>query len=167
MTKSATESSVIATARDEIQRLRKSAEEQVANSQALIERLKIQLAQTDKAEEIDAAVDEQNARIKNANTEIHTLTEQKYAPEAEYRKLEAEVGPIKYIAEFVYGEQADKNILEEAVRWVILVIIFVFELAVLLLILLNISLSTTDAKMTVERLARTCPIRKTKSRKDC
>ena len=131
----ATESPVIATARDEIQRLRRSAEDQVANSQALIERLRSQLAQTDKAEEIDAAVDEQNARIKNANTEIDTLTEQKYALEAEYRKLEAEVGPIKYIAEFVYGEQADKNILEEAVRWVILVIIFVFDpLAVLLLI---------------------------------
>ena len=131
----ATESPVIATARDEIQRLRKSAEDQVANSQALIERLRSQLAQTDKAEEIDAAVDEQNVRIKNASAEIDTLTEQKYALEAEYRKLEAEVGPIKYIAEFVYGEQADKNILEEAVRWVILVIIFVFDpLAVLLLI---------------------------------
>ena len=130
-----TESPVIQTARDEIQRLRKSAEDQVAQSQALIERLRGQLAQTDKAAEIDAQVDEQNLRIKNANTEIDTLTEQKYALEAEYRKLEAEVGPVKYIAEFVYGEQADTNLLEEAVRWVILVIIFVFDpLAVLLLI---------------------------------
>ena len=130
-----TESPVIKTARDEIQRLRKSAEDQVANSQALIERLRSQLAQTDKVEEIDAAVDEQNARIKDANAEIDTLTEQKYELEAEYRKLEAEVGPVKYIAEFVYGEQADTNLLEEAVRWVILVIIFVFDpLAVLLLI---------------------------------
>jgi len=129
------ESPVIQTARDEIQRLRKSAEEQVANSQALIERLRSQLAQTDKADEIDAAVDEQMLRIKNADAEIDTLTEQKYELEAEYRKLEAEVGPIKYIAEFVYGEAADKNLLEEAVRWVILIIIFVFDpLAVLLLI---------------------------------
>ena len=130
-----TESPAIKTARDEIQRLRKSAEDQVANSQALIERLRGQLAQTDKAEEIDAAVDEQNIRIKEANAEIDTLTEQKYALEAEYRKLEAEVGPVKYIAEFVYGEQADTNLLEEAVRWVIVTIIFVFDpLAVLLLI---------------------------------
>ena len=130
-----TESPVIQTARDEIQRLRKSAEEQVANSQALIERLRSQLAQTDKADEIDAAVDEQMLRIKNADAEIDTLTEQKYELEAEYRKLEAEVGPIKYIAEFVYGEAADKNLLEEAVRWVIITIIFVFDpLAVLLLI---------------------------------
>ena len=131
----ATESPVIQTARDEIQRLRKSAEDQVANSQKLIERLRSQLAQTDKADEIDAAVDEQNLRIKNANNEIDKITEEKYALEAEYRKLEAEVGPIKYIAEFIYGEQADKNILEEAVRWVIIVIIFVYDpLAVLLLI---------------------------------
>jgi hypothetical protein len=130
-----TESPVIQTARDEIQRLRESAEAQVVNSQALIERLRSQLAQTDKADEIDAAVDEQMLRIKNANNEIDTLTETKYSLQAEYRKLEAEVGPIKYIAEFVYGEQADNTMLEEAVRWVILIIIFVFDpLAVLLLI---------------------------------
>jgi len=130
-----TESPVIATARDEIQRLRESAEAQVANSQTLIERLRGQLAQTDKTVEIDAAVDEQGERIKTANAEIDILTEQKYELEGEYRQLEAEVGPIKYIAEFVYGEQADKNMLEKAVTWVIVIIIFVFDpLAVLLLI---------------------------------
>ena len=35
-------------------------------------------------------------------------------------KLESEVGPNRYIAEFVYGEEADRNLLEEAVRWVII-----------------------------------------------
>jgi len=130
-----TESPVIQTARDEIQRLRESAESQVVNSQALIERLRGQLAQTDKADEIDAAIDEQLARIKTTEAEVDLLTEEKYKLEAEYRMLEAEVGPIKYIAEFVYGEAADKTMLEEAVRWVILIIIFVFDpLAVLLLI---------------------------------
>ena len=130
-----TESPVISTARDEIQRLRESAEAQVANSQTLIERLRSQLAQTDKTVEIDAAVDEQGERIKTANAEIEILTEQKYELEGEYRQLEAEVGPIKYIAEFVYGEDADKNMLEKAVTWVIIIIIFVFDpLAVLLLI---------------------------------
>ena len=129
------ESPVIQTARDEIQRLRESAEEQVKNSQALIERLRSQLAQTDKADEIDAAVEEQLLKIKTAEAELDTLTEQKYALQADYRKLEAEVGPIKYIAEFVYGEAADNTMLEEAVRWVIIIIIFVFDpLAVLLLI---------------------------------
>ena len=130
-----TESPVIQTARDEIQRLRESAEAQVVNSQALIERLRGQLAQTDKAAEIDTAVDEQLAKIKTAEAELDTLVEEKYTLEGEYRKLEAEVGPIKYIAEFIYGEQADNTMLEEAVRWVIIIIIFVFDpLAVLLLI---------------------------------
>jgi hypothetical protein len=122
-------------AADEIKRLRKGAEDQIAQSNALIDRLRKQLGNEDKAASIDAEVDAQNLRIKNANAEIDTLIEQKYAIEGEYRKLEAEVGPIKYIAEFIYGDTADNNMLEEAVRWVIITIIFVFDpLAVLMLI---------------------------------
>ena len=131
----AANSPTVKAARDEIQRLRKSAEDQVANSQALIERLRTQLANSDNADEIQKSIDEQNDRIRTASNEIETLTDEKITLQAEYRKLEAEVGPIKYIAEFIYGEQADKNLLEEAVRWVIITIIFVFDpLAVLLLI---------------------------------
>jgi len=122
-------------AAEEIKRLRKTAEDQVKQSNALIDRLRKQLGNTDKADSIDAEIDTQTLRIKNANTEIDTLVEQKYKIEGEYRKLEAEVGPIKYIAEFIYGEQADQTLLEAAVRWVIIIIIFVFDpLAVLLLI---------------------------------
>ena len=99
-----TESPVITTARDEIQRLRASAEAQVAQSQTLIQRLRSQLGDATNAQELEADIDAQQDRIKLANTEIDTLTEEKIALEAEYRKLEAEVGPIKYIAEFVYGE---------------------------------------------------------------
>jgi hypothetical protein len=122
-------------AAEEIKRLRQTAERQVADSNALINRLRSNIGKTDKTAEIDAQVDEQNARIKTANDSIDALTEEKYTLETEYRKLEAEVGPIKYIAEFVYGEQADKNMLEKAVTWVIVIIIFVFDpLAVLLLI---------------------------------
>ena len=130
-----TESPVIATARDEIQRLRESAETQVAQSNELINRLRSQLGNKENQEEIQKAIDEQFERVRIASTEIEILTEERIALEAEYRKLEAEVGPIKYIAEFIYGEAADKNMLEEAVRWVIMIIIFVFDpLAVLLLI---------------------------------
>ena len=122
-------------AAEEIKRLRTTAESQIAQSNELINRLRNQLGDTDKTASIDQEVDAQNLRIKNANDQIDTLIAEKYTIEGEYRKLEAEVGPIKYIAEFVYGEDADKNMLEEAVRWVIIVIIFVFDpLAVLLLI---------------------------------
>jgi hypothetical protein len=130
-----TESPVITTARDEIQRLRESAEQQVAQSNGLINRLRAQLGNKENAEEVQTAIDEQSERVQTASSEIETLTEERIELEGEYRKLEAEVGPIKYIAEFVYGEAADKNMLEEAVRWVIMIIIFVFDpLAVLLLI---------------------------------
>ena len=130
-----TESPVIATARAEIQRLRESAERQVEQSQALIKRLQEQLANSDNADQIQNDIDEQQERVRIASSEIDRLTEEKIALEAEYRKLEAEVGPVKYIAEFIYGEEADTNMLEEAVRWVIIIIIFVFDpLAVLLLI---------------------------------
>ena len=130
-----TESPVITTARDEIQRLRTSAETQVAQSNDLINRLRSQLGNKENVEEVQTAIDEQSERVQTASLEIETLTEERIALESEYRKLEAEVGPIKYIAEFVYGEAADKNMLEEAVRWVIMIIIFVFDpLAVLLLI---------------------------------
>ena len=128
-------SPTVKAARTEIQRLRSNADKQIAESNKLIDRLRLQLGNTDQADEIDAAVEVQLAKIKTAETELDTLVEEKYKLEGEYRMLEAEVGPIKYIAEFVYGETADNNMLEEAVRWVIVIIIFVFDpLAVLLLI---------------------------------
>jgi peptidoglycan hydrolase-like protein with peptidoglycan-binding domain len=121
-------------ARAEIERVRSGVETQVAQSNKLINRLRAQLG-TDTGADIDTVIDEQNERIAAANSQIDTLTEDKFELEAQYRQLEAEVGPIKYIAEFVYSEDADKDLLEEAVRWVIVIIIFVFDpLAVLLLI---------------------------------
>jgi len=127
-------SPVIDAARAEIQRLRSLAEQEIANSNELINRLRQQLGKTD-ADQIAVEVEKQNTIIDRAEQEITALTEQKFGLESEYRKLEAEVGPIKYLAEFVYGKSEDKDLLEEAVRWVIVLIIFVFDpLAVLLLI---------------------------------
>jgi hypothetical protein len=124
----------IETARAEIARIRAVAEDEIANAQAVIERLRAQI-QVGENVDLDTLIDEQNTRIKAANDEIDRIIEQRFTLEAEARKLEAEVGPVKYIAEFVYGGEADKDILEEAVRWVILTIIFVFDpLAVMLLI---------------------------------
>jgi hypothetical protein len=88
-----------------------------------------------KTVDIDGRVLELEGFIENEQAKIDAVNEEKFGYEKEYRKLEAEVGPIKYIAEFIYGEQADENLLEAAVRWVIIIIIFVFDpLAVLLLI---------------------------------
>ena len=131
----AANSPTVKAAREEIARLRNNADQQIAESNRLINRLRDQLGNVENAEDVQKSIDEQNERIRTASSEIEILTDEKISLESEYRKLEAEVGPIKYIAEFIYGTEADKNMLEEAVRWVIIVIIFVFDpLAVLLLI---------------------------------
>ena len=129
-----TESPVIAKAREEVQRIRAGADAQIAQSNTLIQSLRNSLT-VGKDAAVEATIAQQQQKIVLANNTIDTLTEQKYTLQTEYRKLEAEVGPVKYLAEFIYGDTADKDILEEAVRWVIITIIFVFDpLAVLLLI---------------------------------
>ena len=128
------DNSNIQAARDEIKRLRSTVDSQVAESNKTISRLRESLGKN-KSEDIDAQLKEQMSGLKDAQAALDDATKQKYALQTEYRKLEAEVGPVKYIAEFIYGEDADKNMLERAVRWVIITIIFVFDpLAVLLLL---------------------------------
>jgi hypothetical protein len=66
---------------------------------------------------------------------ISQLSEERAPIAAEVRKVEAEVGPIKYIANFIYGDNPDANVLEKAVTWVIIIIVIVFDpLAVILLL---------------------------------
>lgn len=130
----AQQNAVVLAAREEIRRLRSTADEQIAQSNLLINTLRNQLQNNDD-NSLQSLLEEQNQRILRAQVEIDQLMDTKFEMQATYRKLEAEVGPIKYIAEFVYGENTDKDMLEEAVRWVIVIIIFVFDpLAVLLLI---------------------------------
>ena len=81
-----------------------------------------------------------NNAINEASDKIAELTNQKAELSLAQDKIEAEVGPIKYVAELIYGENAQDNF-DKAVRFVILILIFVFDpLAVLLLIAANISL---------------------------
>ena len=75
------------------------------------------------------------AEIEAEQKKIVQLNEDRAPIAAEVRKVEAEVGPIKYIAKLIYGDNPDQNILEKAVTWVIMIIVFVFDpLAVLLLL---------------------------------
>ena len=112
----------------EIKRLRTLAEQEIASATVAIEQIRATVTYTDTAD-IDELVDTQTALIKTAYTEIDTLSEEKFIYEKQYRIYEADVGPIKYIAEFVFTDDkaADKDMLEEAVRWVIVIIIFVFD----------------------------------------
>ena len=79
--------------------------------------------------------------ITESTQTITTLTKNKSALLKEQITISAEVGPIRYIAELFYGEST-QAILEDAVRWVIILLVLVFDpLAVLLLIAANISFS--------------------------
>jgi uncharacterized membrane protein (UPF0136 family) len=79
------------------------------------------------------------ADITTAQQKITLLNEERAPIAAEVRKVEAEVGPIKYIAAFVYGD-TDPAVLEKAVTWVIILIIVVFDpLAIILLLSSQIS----------------------------
>ena len=78
--------------------------------------------------------------IDQAYSKIDTLSVEKLELDKEQLELEAEVGPIKYIAAFIYGDELDKTLLERAVRWIIITIIFVFDpLAVLLIVAANMT----------------------------
>jgi hypothetical protein len=66
---------------------------------------------------------------------ITALNEERAPIAAENRKVEAEVGPIKYIAALIYGDNPDANILEKSVRWVIILIVVVFDPLALTLLL--------------------------------
>jgi len=73
--------------------------------------------------------------IEQSQKRIASLNEERAPIAAEVRKVEAEVGPIKYIAALVYGDNPDANLLEAAVRWVIIIIVAVFDPLALVLIL--------------------------------
>jgi len=130
---------------------------QIKRQEIVIDRAEKTLTQLDKSIEVylnneyatrglkerqkqEAERNELNTAIKNASDEIAKLSTEKANLQLAQDKIEAEVGPIKYVAELIYGDDA-KSHFDEAVRIVILILIFVFDpLAVLLLIAANISL---------------------------
>jgi hypothetical protein len=95
----------------------------------------------EKASQIRKTQQKDRERIANENArlqkEIQLLTEEKLPLSLEVKKAESDLGPIKYVADVVYGTQ-DKDLIDKAVRLIIFVIIVVFDpLAVLLLIAAN------------------------------
>jgi len=132
-----TESAKINEARVKIDQIRETVNAQILASQNLIVSLRNSLSIGITTDNTNAITIEEAAIIAK-NSEIESLYVEKFNLESEYRKYETEVGPVKYIAEFIYREDATEDLLEEAVRWVIIIIISVFDpLAVLLLIAAN------------------------------
>jgi hypothetical protein len=89
--------------------------------------------------------------IGNAQAKIAKLNEERAPIASEVRKVEAEVGPIKYIAALLYGDNPETDLLEKAVRWVIIMIVIVFDpLAVLMLVAANWQMRRDEESQTLQ-----------------
>lgn len=121
----------------EISTLQASIAEEVAQAKQRINDINSQaIVAGDNAEN---QIAEYELQINDAYDKIDNLNADKFVAESKIRDLEAEVGPIKYIAQF-FDRDGDVD-LERAVTWLIITIMFVFDpLAVLLLIAVNMSL---------------------------
>jgi len=92
--------------------------------------------------------------IEQSQARIVKLQEEKAPFAKDLRKIEAEVGPIKYIAALIYGDNPDANLLEKAVRWVIIILVVVFDpLAIMMLLA-----ATESYRWERERRAAVLPI---------
>lgn len=124
---------------DTLDRLVSDADPKIANS--------VRNRQKKEREAISSNIRDSNNKVKTLNIELEPLRK-------ENATLTAEVGPIKYIADLVYGEESDKY-LDNAIRWVIIIIVIVFDpLAIILLIAANIGLNKKIEKPKLEKKPR-------------
>ena len=109
-------------------------------SEAGVERA-VQIRQQQRRERnaLNAEIAAAQKRIEASNAEIQKINIEKAPIASKYRQIEAEVGPIKYIAALIYGDNPDTATLERAVRWVIILLIFVFDPLALMLVIAAIS----------------------------
>jgi hypothetical protein len=128
----------IATERENIAQAKKALEQMNAQVDQMLGRTDSERG-TDKAVVIRKQQAKERAALQSEITKSQKIIQQLQAERAplaaEARKVEAEVGPIKYIAALIYGDNPDQNILERAVRWVIILIVIVFDPLALTLIL--------------------------------
>ena len=105
----------------------------------------------DKAVAMRKSQQKERTRLQNeilqSQKSIAELNDARAPIAAEVRKVEAEVGPIKYIAALIYGDNPDTNVLERAVRWVIILLVCVFDpLAIMMLLAATESLKWAREK---------------------
>lgn len=106
-----------------------------------------------------------NAEISEATKALQTLQQERLTLTADQRKLEVEVGPIKYVAQLVYGTD-DVSTIDKAVRLLTLLLIFVFDpLAILMLVAANINMQQkpeekSEIEKHIEQSAKPAPQKK-------
>ena len=128
----------IKTERDNIEAARKALKQMDAQVDEKLSRTTDDRG-AERAVQIRRAQSKERTNLQNeisaAQKKISALQEQRAPIASQARKVEAEVGPIKYIAALIYGDNPDANLLEKAVRWVIILIVLVFDPLALVLIL--------------------------------
>ena len=112
--------------------IRESISTIIENANKNINRYTVNAEGRDKS--IDVKIAELEQKIATEQPIISELRENKLVFERKYRQFEAEVGPVKYIAALVYDE-VDRSLLEDAVRWVIIIIVAVFDPLAICLVL--------------------------------
>ena len=118
---------------DNIDKYREQAQTTINGANAEINRLRN--LSTGDAEDKLQEIEKYNGQIDDIYDTIQELREEKFPFEQEILGFEREVGPIKYIAEVIYGQDESVKYLDNAIRAVIFALIFVFDpLAILLLI---------------------------------
>jgi hypothetical protein len=96
--------------------------------------------------------------IAKSQAAIKAFNEERIPIASQLRKTEAEVGPIKYIAALIYGDNPDQNILEKAVRWVIILLVIVFDPLALMLVLAANQSKDWDDEEPVEKIIEDEPV---------
>jgi len=118
---------------DQIDEYREQAQDTIDTSNTEIRRL--QNLNNSAQDEVIVKSEEINTEIDEIYDVISGLRDERFVYEQEILGFEKEVGPVKYVAEVIYGQEESVNRIDNAIRWVIFAIIFVFDpLAVLLLI---------------------------------
>lgn len=102
--------------------------------------LKVRKKQSFERKEISTIIDVSEQEIIQINDRIEKLLDDKAGYKLSIIKTQTDVGPLRYVAELIYGEEEAEKHFDKAVRIVIITLIFVFDpLAVLMLIAANIS----------------------------
>jgi len=118
-----------------IDNYRTQAQDDINGANAEINRLRNQ--SSTQADDNLVKINEFNADIDAIYANIVTLKDEKFDSESKLRNLDREVGPIKYLAQLIYGSE-ERDVLDQAIRLFILMLVFVFDpLAVMLVIAAN------------------------------
>jgi hypothetical protein len=139
----------IAEQQSNIDKYRQNAQDTIDTANLEIKSL--QQSSTGDVDDLIKKTDEFNLLIDQSYDTIDKLKLDKFDSEQVILNLEREVGPIKYIAEIIYGQEDSVKYLDNAVRWVIFMLIFVFDPLAVLLLVSSLAMMTKQKEIIEEK----------------